>query len=97
MPFADSYLENYSPGHAVLTSIPSPPPGDLAQVIVIPCHDEPDLLTCLDSLYRCARPPGSVEVIIIINSARGAGPQVLNANRSTLEEAPDQLLSPSVP
>ncbi len=83
MPFADAYLEKNN----LSKTLPSPPPYDLIQVIVIPCHKEPDLLSCLESLYRCHQPPANVEVIIIINSAEGASQEILDLNRSTLEQA----------
>jgi glycosyltransferase involved in cell wall biosynthesis len=45
------------------------PSAQLGLVIVIPCYDEPDLITTLASLWRCQRPGCAVEVIVVINAS----------------------------
>lgn len=67
--------------------IPDPPAADLGLVVTIPCHAEPDLLATLDALWRCARPPCGVEVIVVINSSTAAGPEVQEQNRLTQVQA----------
>nr|VFK19148.1 MAG: Glycosyl transferase family 2 [Candidatus Kentron sp. LFY] len=57
---------------------------DLGLVVVIPCYDEPDLDSVLDSLWRCARPSCSVEVIVVINAARADTSRVHAQNQRTL-------------
>lgn len=52
-------------------------------VVVIPCHDEPDLLTTLDSLWRCRPPPCVVEVVVVINGSERDPPSVQAQNRQT--------------
>lgn len=56
-------------------------------VVVIPCHDEPDLLNTLDSLWLCRSPPCRVEVVVVINGASNDAPEVKTRNRLTLESA----------
>ncbi len=56
-------------------------------IIVIPCHDEPDLLTTLDSLWCCHPPPCPVEVVVVINGSAEDGAEVRRRNRLTHEAA----------
>lgn len=55
--------------------------------IVIPCHDEPDLLGTLNSLIQCQPTQHSVEVIIVINHGLSAGAQVIEQNKQTAQQA----------
>jgi hypothetical protein len=68
--------------------IESPPPADLRVVITIPSHDEPDLLRTLHCLANC-KPldSGSVDVLIFINSAACADPQVHIRNIESFAQA----------
>ena len=59
---------------------------DLAMIIVIPCHDEPDLLGALESLWLCTRPRGAVEVLVVINAGSDHPAGVHARNRQTLGE-----------
>ncbi len=63
-----------------ITALPS---AKLGLVIVIPCHDEPDLTTTLASLWRCQRPRCAVEVIVIINASAADPPAVQAQNWHT--------------
>ncbi|GAB4397148.1 MAG: hypothetical protein OHK0053_12970 [Microscillaceae bacterium] len=56
-------------------------------VVVIPCHDEPDLLTTLASLYKADPTLYPVEVITVINHARQAPEAVRQGNLATLKAA----------
>ena len=38
-------------------------------VVVIPCHDEPDLVGALERLANCEPPLGQAEVIVVINGS----------------------------
>ncbi len=60
-------------------------------IIVIPCHDEPDLLTTLKSLDACDKPDCPVQVRVVVNSARDAAADVRQRNLATLDIA-DQWL-----
>ncbi len=61
------------------------PPGDLDLVVVIPCFDEPDIESVLDSLGSCEAPNCSVEVLVIVNAPRGADPKILSRNQAAAQ------------
>ena len=67
--------------------IATPPEPDLGIVVVIPCFNEPDLIGSLESLWLCARPECSVEVIVIVNSPAGCGEEIRWQNQATLKTA----------
>ena len=67
--------------------IGEPPHPELGLVVVIPCHDEPDLLFALAALRRCDPPGCAVEVIVVINAAAGSGPEVAARNARSLADA----------
>ena len=56
-------------------------------MVVLPCHDEPDLLSALAALRRCDSPACAVEVIVVINAAAGSGPEVAARNARSLADA----------
>ncbi|EON76523.1 hypothetical protein ADIS_2973 [Lunatimonas lonarensis] len=66
-----------------------PPPADLSLVITIPCYKEPNLLATLESLGRCILPSGAVEVIVAVNAPDSAPEEVLEANRTSIEQVGD--------
>src|ERR1051326_8868610 len=80
---ADVYFERFG---FCDRQIASPPARDLGLVVVIPCHDEPDLIGTLESLWSCGRPSCAVEAIVVLNSAADAAAEILSRNRTTLEE-----------
>jgi glycosyltransferase involved in cell wall biosynthesis len=63
------------------------PHPHLGMIVVIPCYNEPNLLASLNALWRCDRPERAVEVIVVINSSETSSPEILQQNRSTLDEA----------
>lgn len=56
-------------------------------MVVIPCYDEPDVLTTLDALWRCHRPRCHVEVLIVINASEADSDSVHRRNQQTHAEA----------
>jgi glycosyltransferase involved in cell wall biosynthesis len=60
----------------------APLPG-LGMVIVIPCHNEPQLLKTLNSLAACTLPKCNVEVIVVINAAENSSKEILKENTFT--------------
>lgn len=62
------------------TTLSSKPPQ---LVVVIPCHDEPDLLTTLASLWCCQPPPCCVEVIVVINGCQDDSNTIQKQNHLT--------------
>ena len=64
MGFADHYLAKHGSGKHFIAI---PPGKKLKYSIVIPAFNEPDLISCLDSLWHCMPVSSSVEVITAIN------------------------------
>lgn len=78
-------------------------PKSLSMVVVIPCHNEPDLISSLESIANCSPsgapfggPPSDrspnrgtaiTEVITVINSGEQHSDEIVQHNRKTLEEA----------
>jgi len=60
--------------------IDAKPDAELGLVVVIPCHDEPDIGSVLESLALCEPPRESVEVIFMINAPSGATRRIRDNN-----------------
>jgi glycosyltransferase involved in cell wall biosynthesis len=54
--------------------------------IVIPCYNEPDVLTTLHSLSACERGNFNVEIIIVVNSYLISPEAIYRQNRHTFDE-----------
>lgn len=67
--------------------IERPPSPALQLVVTIPCYNEPHLLLTLKALWRCKRPDGATEVIVVINEGIQDSAQVKAFNRKTFTEA----------
>jgi glycosyltransferase involved in cell wall biosynthesis len=52
--------------------------------IVIPCYNEPDVLTSLNSLALCDTPNCLVTVLVVINSGVDTSPDVVSQNKLSL-------------
>lgn len=61
-----------------------PPHPNLGMVVVIPCHNEPDLIRSLDSLWKATPPLCAIEIIVVINHHEEAGQSVKTQNQATL-------------
>lgn len=66
--------------------ISNSPAKDLGMVVVIPCHNEPDIKSCLIALSDCEPPDCSVEVIVSINAGISTTDVVKNRNISSYHE-----------
>jgi len=83
-------FKKYIEKHAAYNSfISETPDGDLQNIIVIPCYNEPDILSTINSLVSCKEPINPVEVIIVINSADNTDAIVLEQNKKTETEITD--------
>ena len=81
----NSYLLNYRFGERLFNSIPN---SNTFLIVVIPCHNEPDLISSLIALSECEIPVEiAVEVIVVINAGFDAEEEIKNQNQSTLELA----------
>ncbi|WP_109829793.1 glycosyltransferase [Reichenbachiella versicolor] len=78
------YLERYAVSK---TYIQASDYGNPDMVIVIPCHNEPDLISSLNSLENCHKPEGQVKVIVVINAGEHSSEKVKMRNQETLFEA----------
>jgi hypothetical protein len=88
MGFADLYfskLRIFSP-HFL-----HPPSNELRYIVVIPAYCEPDLVASLNSLWKCIRPKGHVEVIIVINSPENASEEVRRINAVSAAKVEDWI------
>jgi hypothetical protein len=52
--------------------------------VTIPCFDEPDLLSSINSLADCTPPSSKVTLIVVVNSPDQAPPEVLARNLQTI-------------
>ena len=83
----EQYLQK-SAGPRLIKAKPHP---GLRMVVVIPCHDEPDLVGALERLANCEPPLGQAEVIVVINGSEKDSPAVARQNQDTLGQATDWL------
>ncbi|MEM7367590.1 MAG: glycosyltransferase family 2 protein [Bacteroidota bacterium] len=79
-----SYLEKHRFAERQIHTTPA---QDLGMVIVIPCHNEEDLLGTLDSLEACQAPRKAVEVIVLINAGSKHEAAIHDQNARTLADA----------
>lgn len=56
-------------------------------LIIIPCHNEPDLLTTLNSLASCAPPNSKSTVVVVFNASPEHPPEVHQRNQAGLQVA----------
>lgn len=83
MSFATSYLEK----HAFFPPLISEPVAqNLGISIVIPCHNEPDLLASLESLWQSQRASCAAEVLVVVNSGQRHGAEIRAQNKTTILE-----------
>jgi cellulose synthase/poly-beta-1,6-N-acetylglucosamine synthase-like glycosyltransferase len=64
MGFADFYFQKYPTQPALIFEEPAP---NLRMIITIPSYNEENTIKALESLYFCAVPNDSVEVMVIVN------------------------------
>jgi len=64
---------------------------ELGIIVVIPCHNEPDLVRSLQSIVDCDKPNCEVEVIVVINASESAEAPVLNQNKQSFIDAQNWL------
>ena len=59
---------------------------NLGIIVVIPCHNEPNLLRTLDSLKSCNKPKCDFLVIVVVNQSEIADKLIKSRNEETIEE-----------
>ena len=88
IPSSTTLITNYQRRFGFSDSIPRDTPSpDLSLVVVIPAHNEPDLIGTLESLYRCERPTQAVEILIIVNASAKDAPNIHAQNQECIDEA----------
>jgi hypothetical protein len=78
------YLNKYGFCPPQLKSIPN---NSVGIIVVIPCFNETDLISSLNSLKNCDKPDCNVEVITVINAGKLYNNSVKNQNLKALKEA----------
>lgn len=78
MNFAESYYKRYSVAPKIFNGNPR---SDTGIIVVIPCYDDEFIFTTLRSLDSADRPPCSVEVIVVVNSAEDTDVAIVEKNR----------------
>ena len=67
-----------------ITSLDEPGKGH-SIFVVIPCYNEPDIITTLNSLSRCTPPQTATTVLVVVNDADNSPQAAVAQNISTLE------------
>ena len=93
-----SRMKAYLDKHQVFPlQIEQSPLADLSMVVVVPCHDEPDLCGALESLWLCDRAQRPVEVVVVINASETHPRGVHQRNEQTQIELRAWILRHSEP
>lgn len=74
------YLERYAYQQ---TYIAEKDYGQPDLIVVLPCHNEPDLLTSLNAIEACDAPEGNVSVIVVINASMISSEEIKTHNGQT--------------
>ena len=89
---ATKYFKRFADPKALLDQSIDP---SCKVIIVIPCHNEPDLLGTLESLLDCKPVNYHIEVIVIVNDAEDSEEsEVRNQNLTTINEFHDWVQNP---
>jgi hypothetical protein len=81
--YAKEYLRKHQQAPLQIGEVPS---SELRLVVVIPCRDEPDLLTTLKDLRCCPDPGCAVEIIAVLNASERDPEEVRARNHQTRRE-----------
>ncbi len=81
--YADNYFKRFALRE---TLIPEAIDPNCEIIIVIPCHNEPDLIGTFESLLKCKMPSTPLEVITVVNQkSESEGSTLGNRNSETIE------------
>ncbi|MEY3052240.1 MAG: hypothetical protein RLY31_2025 [Bacteroidota bacterium] len=91
-------LTNYLVSNTLFPPLVRQPPAPgLGLVVVIPCHDEPDLQDTLDSLWHCQAPDCDTEVVVVFNHSENASSDVVVRQEAHAAQAEHWALSHNRP
>jgi len=65
-------------------SFPDQPISGASIFVVIPCYNEPDIVTTLNSIASCYPPHSGVSVLVVVNDADNSSDEVVARNRMTI-------------
>ena len=80
------YLQKYGFQSPKTTKFPN---DNLGIIVVIPCFNEPNTLTTLNSLLKCDKPNSNFKVILVVNQSETAISEISKRNLQTLSELKD--------
>ncbi len=60
--------------------------GGTDQIITIPCYNEPAIEDTIQSLIQCKKPPGAVEILVLVNAPVHTPEDILAANRRSYNQ-----------
>ncbi len=80
------HWQKYIQKHQAYNKYPIPAEFNCGMVVVIPCFDEPDVLTTLKSLMECAPTQHPVGVLVVVNSSELSDETIVSNNRKTYDE-----------
>lgn len=86
MNFASRYIKR-NINYPALISGPSA--ESLGMVVVIPCYDEPEILTTIHSLAACQPPVQAIEVLVVVNQSEVSPSEVERQNAQTIQALED--------
>lgn len=78
-----TYLQKHALYPPQIEQVPQP---DLGIIVVIPCHDEPDVVASVQALRDCDAPECAVEVIVVVNDSETSAVEVKRQNELTVRE-----------
>ncbi len=77
------YLNKYG---FIPHQIKESPSSELGIIVVIPCYNEPDIITTLSALANCDLPQSKVEVILVVNSSEVESEEIRNKNLQSIQD-----------
>lgn len=80
------HWQKYIEKHKVYDKYAVPRNFNYGMVIVIPCFDEPDVLTTLNSLKQCLPTQYPVGVLVVVNSSEVTDEAIVIHNRKTYDD-----------
>lgn len=83
------HWQKYIQKHPVYDKYALPVNFNYGIVVVIPCYDEPNVLSTLESLQQCTPSTHPVAVVVVVNSGETAQESVILRNRNTYNELID--------
>jgi hypothetical protein len=81
-----SFGNQYLSKHFIQDKIGVNPEENLRFIIVIPCFNEPGIISSLQSLCSCDLPAYAIELIVVVNSPENTDTGILATNKETIIE-----------